>query len=76
MSKWKIECLLLIVMFPLNSIPAGELLRGTCAWNKGIATVDNSEEMDGLVCLMSLFTFPPLGSNLGLVTRQIFQQLL
>lgn len=27
MSKWKIECLLLIVMFPLNLILAGEHLQ-------------------------------------------------
>ena len=54
MSKWKIECLLLIVMFPLNSIPAGELLRCTCVENKGTTAVDSSGKMDGLVHLMDL----------------------
>lgn len=58
MSKWKIECLLLIVMFPLNSTPAGELLHWHMrARSKGRAWVDNSEEMDGLVCLMDLSNF-------------------
>lgn len=57
MSKWKIECLLLIVMFPLNSISAGELLQCTCAQSKGITGVDNAQEMDSLIGLMDLPNF-------------------
>lgn len=57
MSKWKIECLLLIVMFPFNSIPAGEVSSSTCAQSKGMATVDNHKEIDSLICLMDLSNF-------------------
>lgn len=57
MSKWKIECLVLIVMFPLNSIPAGEQLRWHLLQSKGTAMVDNPEEMDSLVCLMDRSNF-------------------